>query len=225
MPIRLNLLAEAQAAEELRRKDPVKRALWVAVTLVSAVAVWMGSLQFKIIADKLNLSNLEVQLGARTNQFVQILTNKTNLDAINDKLGALNKMVASRFLETSVLDAMQHTIVSGVQLVRLRTEQNYEQTPGTKATVEKGRTIPGRPSSTAERIKVILDAKDTSENPGGDQINKLREMLACNTYFQEEKISTNNIRLKSFSSPQVDNETGRAYVLFTLECEYPERLH
>ena len=27
MPIRLNLLAEAQAAEELRRRDPVKRAL------------------------------------------------------------------------------------------------------------------------------------------------------------------------------------------------------
>ena len=30
MPIRLNLLAEAQAAEDLRRRDPVKRALWLA---------------------------------------------------------------------------------------------------------------------------------------------------------------------------------------------------
>ena len=29
MPIRINLLAEAQAAEEMRRKDPVKRAVWI----------------------------------------------------------------------------------------------------------------------------------------------------------------------------------------------------
>ena len=29
MPIRLNLLAEAQEAEEMRRQDPVKRALLV----------------------------------------------------------------------------------------------------------------------------------------------------------------------------------------------------
>ena len=34
MPIHLNLLAEAQAAEELRRRDPVKRASFIGVSLV-----------------------------------------------------------------------------------------------------------------------------------------------------------------------------------------------
>ena len=29
MAIRINLLAESQAAEEMRRKDPVKRAVWI----------------------------------------------------------------------------------------------------------------------------------------------------------------------------------------------------
>ncbi len=225
MPIRLNLLVEAQAAEELRRRDPVKRATWVAITLVSAVVVWMGSLQFKIIADKVNLSNLEARLSSRTNQFVTILNNKTNLDSINERLVSLNRLVTNRFLEASVLDALQHTTLSGIQLIRLRTEQTFEETPGIKAIVEKGKTIPGRPACTTERIKLSLDAKDASENPGGDQINKLREMLACNSYFVTEKISTNNIRLKNFSPPQLDNESGKAYVLFSLECDYPERFH
>ena len=36
MPIRLNLLAEAQAAEEARRRDPVKRAVWMAALIIVA---------------------------------------------------------------------------------------------------------------------------------------------------------------------------------------------
>jgi len=35
MPIRINLLAESQALEEMRRRDPVKRAIWVGVLVVS----------------------------------------------------------------------------------------------------------------------------------------------------------------------------------------------
>ncbi|MGC3957234.1 MAG: hypothetical protein QM813_04480 [Verrucomicrobiota bacterium] len=54
MPIRLNLLAEAQAAEELRRNDPVKRALWVSVLLIALVLVWASSLQLKLIVAKRN---------------------------------------------------------------------------------------------------------------------------------------------------------------------------
>jgi hypothetical protein len=224
MPIRINLLAEAQAAEEIRRRDPVKRSIWGAIIVVSAVLVWMGSLQVKIIADSVNVSNLEARLSSRTNQFVQILNNKTNLDGINDKLGALNRLVTNRFLEASVFDAFQHATVSGIQLIRLRTDQTYEETPAVKTVVEKGKTIPGRPGGSTERVHLILDAKDASENPGGDQINKFREVLACTPYFQNQNISTNNIRLKTYSSPQLDNETGKAYVLFSLECSYPDHV-
>lgn len=224
MPIRINLLAEAQAAEELRRRDPVKRAIFSGIILVSAVLVWMGSLQVKIIAYKTNLANLEARLGSRTNQFVKILNDKTVLDGMNDKLGALNRMVTNRFLEASVLDAMQHATVSGIHIIRLRTDQSYEETPAVKPSVEKGKTIPGKPGGATEKIRLTLDAKDTSENPGGDQINKFRGILACTPYFQNQNISTNDIRLKTYSSPQLDNETGKAYVLFSLECSYPDHV-
>lgn len=42
MPIRLNLLAEAQAMEEMRRRDPVKRAIWVGSLLVAVALAWAG---------------------------------------------------------------------------------------------------------------------------------------------------------------------------------------
>jgi len=47
MPIRLNLLAEAQAIEEMRRHNPVKRAIWVGALLVCLMLVWSSSLQLK----------------------------------------------------------------------------------------------------------------------------------------------------------------------------------
>jgi len=47
MAIRLNLLAETQAAEELRRKDPVKRVGWIGALLIAIMLVWSSSLQLK----------------------------------------------------------------------------------------------------------------------------------------------------------------------------------
>jgi hypothetical protein len=58
MPIRLNLLAEAQAAEEARRKDPVKRVIWIGVLLMSVLMAWSLSLQFKNIMGKKDLSRI-----------------------------------------------------------------------------------------------------------------------------------------------------------------------
>ena len=44
MPIRLNLLAEAQAAEEARRRDPVKRAIWLAALIIALMSIPFGGL-------------------------------------------------------------------------------------------------------------------------------------------------------------------------------------
>jgi uncharacterized membrane protein YiaA len=52
MAISINLLAEAQAAEEQRRKDPVKRAALAAGFVVFLVALWATTLQLRIMASK-----------------------------------------------------------------------------------------------------------------------------------------------------------------------------
>ena len=224
MPIRINLLAEAQAAEELRRKDPVKRALLVAVGLVVVVLVWIGSLQVKILADNSHLNSLESRLNSRTNQYTKIIQNKDSLQTVDGKLTALNHLAAQRFLEANLLDGPMHAIVDGIQLVRLRTEHSFETTSGTPAVVKNGKTIvPAKPAGSIEHVKLILDAKDISVNPGGEQITKFKETLAHTAYFQAQGISTNNILLKNLSAPQMDNDSSKTFIMFSLECQYPER--
>jgi hypothetical protein len=223
MPIRINLLAEAQAAEELRRRDPVKRAAWAGGCLIALVLMWSSFLQARIIADNSKLNGMEAKLGSKTNQYATIINNKRRLKDVEDKLAALNRLVTNRFLHGTVLDALQHSTVEGIQLTRMRTEQNFEITPEVKPTTVDGKHLPGKPGGSIERIKLILDAKDTSLNPGGDLINRYKENLANTPYFQDEHISTNDILLKNLSAPQRDNESGKPFVQFNLECRYPER--
>jgi hypothetical protein len=52
MPIRINLLAEAKAAEELRRHDPVKRVIFVGALAVALTLVWSSSLQLETMLAK-----------------------------------------------------------------------------------------------------------------------------------------------------------------------------
>lgn len=226
MPIRINLLAEAQALEELRRKDPVKRAVYVAVSLVVMVLIWISSRQVKIMADNARLANLESRLSSRTNQYSQILQNKQTLQQVKDKLAALHNLASERFLQATLMDAPMHAPVEGIQITHLRTEQIVEQVPEVAAVKEHGKVVtPAKPASTIARVKLILDAKDASANPGNEQITRFKETLAETPYFKQRHISTNNILLKNLSSPQIDPESGKPFVQFVLECQFSDHSH
>jgi hypothetical protein len=65
MPIKINLLAEAQIAEDLRRSDPVKRAIFIGALLVALALVWSSSLQLEamiakseLIPERMNINTL-----------------------------------------------------------------------------------------------------------------------------------------------------------------------
>src|SRR5580765_5785017 len=61
MPIRLNLLAEAQAAAEMRRRDPVKRAIMASVVLIALALGWSGYLYLKSMMANSDLGKIEIQ--------------------------------------------------------------------------------------------------------------------------------------------------------------------
>jgi hypothetical protein len=226
MPIRINLLAESQAAEEIRRRDPVKRAIWVGVCVVVMVLVWSSSLQVKIMADSGHLSNLEGKLASHTNEYTRILENEHKLAESNEKLKALNELAARRFLQANMLDAFQHSPVEGIQINRLHTDQTYEVMPEIPTTRgDNGKMIPGRPGMATERIKLYIDARDGSTNPGIMQVNKFKDIISQTSYFEKERISSNRITLKNITSPTFDNETQKSFVLFSLECPYEDRVH
>jgi hypothetical protein len=224
MPIRINLLAEAQALEELRRRDPVKRAIWVGAGLVALVLIWSASLYAKGLVRRSDLGRIQSELQSHANDYQRVLDNQKQLAGINQRLGALQQLTTNRHLSGNVLQALQQTVVDDVQLMRFKTEQVYLLTKGTEArTNEKGAVLPPKPATAAERIALTLDAKDLSANPG-DQVNRFKEKLAGAPCFHEVLSKTNEIGLRNLSTPQTDPETGKAFVLFTLECRYPEKV-
>jgi hypothetical protein len=206
----------------LRRRDPVKRAMWVGFVLVCIVLGWSSLLQARIITDNSRLGNLVGKLNSRTNQYTQVLADKQRLLDVETKLTALNRFASNRFLQANLLDAIQRGTVPGIHVIKLQTVQSFEVIPETKPTVtDGGARLPGRPGRSTEKTRLIIDARDTSEVPGGEYINKFKATLAqC---FQTQQVSTNGIRLVNLATPSIDAESGKLFVQFNLECNYPDR--
>jgi len=223
MPIRLNLLAETQAAEEMRRRDPVKRALWLAALLIALMLVWSSFLQLRATLAGSDVTRIEAQMGARTNEFKQILDNQRKTAEINGRLGLLRQLASNRFLNGNLLNGLQHTTVDDIDLIRLRVDQTYTIFEGTKTrTNDENVVIRGKPATSTEKITVNLEGIDASPNPG-DQVNRFKAALATNTYFKAMLAQTNAVSLRSLSPPQVAPVSGKTCVMFSLECRYPEK--
>jgi hypothetical protein len=218
MPIRINLLAEAKVAEEMRRHDPVKRVIFLGALLVALMLVWSSSLLLESMLAKKGVTDRQTAIESRTNEYQHVLINQQKIGEVKQKLGALNKLTASRFLQGNLLNALQLARVENVRLTRLRVEQKYsyrEATPppGAKAAVAGSGTV-------TEKIVVSLDARDSSSN-AGDQVNKMKDAVANQSYFKAALNKTNAVQLVTLSSPQLSPD-GKPFVLFTLECDFPE---
>src|SRR5262245_4549019 len=98
MAIRLNLLSEAQALEDLRRRDPVKRAVWIGVLLVIGTLVWSSYIQVHVMVRKGEHNRLQARLSANTNEYQQVLENQKKLNDVTQRLTALRQLATNRFL-------------------------------------------------------------------------------------------------------------------------------
>jgi len=96
MPIRINLLAEAQALEDLRRRDPVKRAIWVGILLVLGMLAFGSSLWVKALVGKGELAKEEAIFNVHSNDYRVVLENERKLNTMEVKLAALNQLATNR---------------------------------------------------------------------------------------------------------------------------------
>lgn len=220
MPIRINLLAEAQALEEMRRRDPVKRAIWTGSILTAMLLSWSGYLQFKIIAAGRDADHIQGQISKYGKDYRQVTDSKKKLDDANHKLGELLRMATNRFLYGNVLDALQHTTVDDVQLVHFKTEHKYNPIEEIKSkTNATGQVVGGKPAMVTEKVTLTLQAKD---NTGGAQAIKLKEVIGDNGYFQSVLGKTNEVRLATISPPTTSSD-GKSYRQFDLEIRFPDK--
>lgn len=220
MPIHINLLAEAQIAEDLRRRDPVKRAIFGGAFFIVLALVWSSSLQLAIMVQRSALSQTQLEIDGRNSQWQEAQASQKKIADARDKLAALQKLSEARFLQGNFMNALQQLNTDGVQLTRVRLDQTYFNVPGTPNTTNNDHVILGRLAATTEKIVLMLDAKDSSASPG-DQVNKFKDAVASQPYFKEILGKTNSVQLVSLSPLQYD-PAGRQYVVFTLESTFPD---
>ena len=225
MPIRINLLAEAQALEELRRKDPVKRAILGASCIVAGVLLWAVTLQIKIMSGQRELKALAREWSALEKPYNEAVGFKRQNIEAEDKLTALQNYTTNRFLWGTAFNALQQTLngIDDIQVVRLKIDQNYQYTEETKPRTNGTVVIPGRPPTSTEKVVLQLEAIDASPQPGG-QVSRFKQTITSVPYFEQNLQKTNGVLLTSLSAPMSGGAARSPYVMFTLQCFFPEKV-
>ncbi|MDB6027839.1 MAG: hypothetical protein JWM68_4062 [Verrucomicrobiales bacterium] len=224
MPIRINLLAEAQASEEARRRDPVKRAIWVCSFLIVAALAWSGYLFLKLQSAQRETLAQESRWKQNEGEFKVITESQKQMIEAERKLTALLRFSTNRFLWAPVLNGLQQAVVpvSGeIQLDQIKAVQTYEQLAAVPASKDK--KTPAKPAASVEKISLILKSRDYG-NPTEANYNKFKTALNNQPYFKTLLQKNEGVRLAStLAGPTLDPfDPSRAYYQFSLECSFQE---
>ena len=201
-------MADALAEQELRKRDPVKRAIYVGALLVAIMLVWYSSIFLGHIVAKSDLSKVQSAAKNRTDEYNKAVATLQTLHSEQNRLKELDKLNSARFLQGNLMNALQMLYVSNVNLMRLEVSQHY--TPS---------GTPGKTTGITASIVLNLDACDSSPNPG-DKVNLFKDAVGHLDYFRSQFSDTDGFNLSNLSSPQT-TPGGSAFVLFSLSC----RLH
>lgn len=184
MPIRINLLAEAQATEDLRRRDPVKRGLWIGGFLVCVVLLWCGKLQIDIWREGITRTRLERDWTSKEPKFKVLLATQERADRLQALMDGLDRYSTNRFLWANALNAIQHSTIEDIQVTRIRGDQTYDIVRAENSTnsTPNGPAITHKPGISTEHIRVVVDARDF--NNQNQTWTRYKESLAKNAYFK-----------------------------------------
>jgi hypothetical protein len=222
MPIKINLLAEARAAEELRRRDPVKRCAYGGAFLVVLFLVWFSTKLAAGYVDTGALTQVQTEIDQHTNEYSHVMVNQNKITDAKRKLAALQDLSTNRFLQGDLLNALQQTaIIPGVQLTHLKVDQAFLYAEGTPGQASGDHKVIAHPATVVEKDVVTIDARDSGDNPSVD-VSKFKEAILKQPYFQTMLDKTNGIQLTGLSAPQMGSN-AKPYVMFTLECNYTDQ--
>lgn len=215
MPIKINFLAEEQAAEDLRRRDPIKRAIYVALGVVVLLLIWAGVNWSGLSQLDGTIKSLKDEQAGLEKPAKETETNKKKVADARNNIEMLKKLAANRPLWSPVLDTLQRALVDDVQILRLRVDQNYQITPAVVPPKDSG--IKGKPATSKQIIVMTIEAQDSS--PKLDNYNRFREQLAIGL---REQMGANGTVLLKTLNPARENEEGKKYQTFSLECVFTE---
>jgi hypothetical protein len=222
MPLRINLLAEVQAAEDMRRRDPVKRAILAGVLLVLGVGLWCAQKQTQLMVAKAELARMSATWGNEEKNFQQVNEMLRNVGDLEKRLHALVRASTNRFLMGSMLHELQFVAPADIHFTRLRTEQGYLVTPAEPPKKEGTKMVAGKRASSRESMRVVIDAKDYAPLET-QNYNAFKMALSTNDLFAARLKDVGGFKLSTLSQPVPDaTKGGRTFVSFSLEASFPE---
>jgi len=224
MPIRINLLAEAQAAEDLRRRDPVKRAVWIGGFLVCVVLLWCGKLQFDIWREGMTRTRMERDWTIKEPKYKALVATVEKAQRLNALLNGLDRYSTNRFLWANTLNAIQHGTIEDIQVTRIRGEQTFDiaNAENSTNTTPNGPVITHKPAASTEKIRLTVEARDF--NNQNQTWTKYKETLAKEAYFKRHLRQGEGFVLDGTqSAPMRDPfDPTHEYVSFSLVTRLPE---
>ncbi|MCI0536970.1 MAG: hypothetical protein L0Z50_17280, partial [Verrucomicrobiales bacterium] len=125
MPIRINLLAEQQEAEEARRRDPVKRGLWVGFSVIGIAVLFSISLQFRLNSARASLLSDQARLESIGPEAKGVRAEWQKIAEIEERSENLLRYATNRYYWAAALDALQRLKVDAVRVVAIDSTQSY----------------------------------------------------------------------------------------------------
>lgn len=132
MPIRINLLAEQQEAEEARRRDPIKRAIFIACAIVAGTILLIISFQFQVASTRSELEAVQLQLQETDTSAKEVRTDWQRINDANNRTDSLIRYATNRFFWAPAMDALQRTVVDGVRIMAIDGSQAYRTNSETR---------------------------------------------------------------------------------------------
>lgn len=214
MPIRINLLAEAQAAEEARRKDPVKRAILMAGGVIALMILW-GVFEFsQTMVARSELGREEKSWKALEPSYNELLAKQAKTVEQKKRLAALHRLAVNRFLWASTLNAFQMCYVDNMPFQLLRGTHQYSTA---EPVLGKGNVVV-KPATATERITLQLELKDFGVSPSED-FERFRRQIFSVPYFRERLQSAEAVRLRNISQQaNMDPVENKPYYTLQVEC-------
>lgn len=220
MPIRINLLAEEQYLDEMRRRDPVKRGAWLGGFMVFLMLLWWGWLLFSSHNAKNSLAGHEASLKRIEGKSKDTGDQIKKAGDIEKNIHGLNRMATNRVLWSACMNALQECTLEQIQITRIRADQNYNLVPAVLSK-ERGKS---KPASSSERIVLMITARDYGR-PEDESSIKLRDKILGHPWFKQHLAKENPISFKGFSNPIADkDDASRVYISFTMECAFAEQV-
>ncbi len=221
MPIRINLMAEAQALEEARLHNPVKQGIWIAGFFVAVMVLWIAKVEIDVYFAQNDLSTLNAAWDSNVKNY-QAATNAMVLTATaNAKIAALDHLQTNRFLWGPVLNALQYTVVDQVFVTRIWGLQTIEREKNTA--IGSGstlKTILG--SANFEKVRLSIAGKDYSRS--GEGYRNYEDALNHYDYFAKMMGGHDGFTIDGAPGPQFPDSPGssRLFRAFTLTNQFPD---